>query len=144
FLAGIGVVEAQVATAAELARDAEVEADRLRMADVQVTVGLRRKTRCRAAGKPPGLAVGQHDLANEMRDDGGFFVRHVGFRCRSTRKCNVVGGGQRANKGKREMQNVKRGSEAERDSASPLQAAQRPTSLFAVYDLALAYAVGRD
>jgi hypothetical protein len=39
----VGVVEAQVAAAAELASDAEVETDGLGMADVQVAVGLRRE-----------------------------------------------------------------------------------------------------
>ena len=43
FLDGVRVVEAQVAAAAELPGDAEVEADRLRVADVEVTVRLRGK-----------------------------------------------------------------------------------------------------
>ena len=45
FLLGIGVVEAQVADAAEVARQAEVHADALGVADVQVAVGLRREAR---------------------------------------------------------------------------------------------------
>src|SRR5262249_19825356 len=45
FLGRIGVVETQVAGAAVLLRDAEVEADRLGMADVQVAVRFRRKAR---------------------------------------------------------------------------------------------------
>ena len=48
-LVGIGVVEAQVALAAVLAREAEVEADRLGMADVQIAVGLGREARLDAA-----------------------------------------------------------------------------------------------
>ena len=43
FLERIGVVETQVGAAAELGRDAEIQADRLGMTDVQVTVGLGRK-----------------------------------------------------------------------------------------------------
>ena len=43
FLDRVGVVEAQVAAAAELGGDAEVEADGLGVADVQVAVGLGRK-----------------------------------------------------------------------------------------------------
>src|ERR1043165_8775399 len=39
----IGVIEPKVAVATELARDAEVQADRLRVPDVQVPVGLWRK-----------------------------------------------------------------------------------------------------
>src|SRR3546814_11722109 len=50
-----GVVEAQVAQAAELGGDAEVQADRLGVADVQVAVGLGRE-----AGADGGmLPVGQ-------------------------------------------------------------------------------------
>src|SRR5262249_17131756 len=45
LLAGVGVVEAQVAMAAVLECGAEVEADRLGVADVQVAVGLGRKAR---------------------------------------------------------------------------------------------------
>ncbi len=45
FLLRVRVVEAQVAAAAELLGDAEVETDRLGVADVQVAVRLGRKTR---------------------------------------------------------------------------------------------------
>ena len=45
FLGRIGVVEAQVALAPELRREAEIEADRFGVADVQIAVGLRRKAR---------------------------------------------------------------------------------------------------
>jgi hypothetical protein len=44
FLLGIGVVEAQVAAAGVVARQAEVQADRFGMAHVQVAVRLRRET----------------------------------------------------------------------------------------------------
>src|SRR5215469_878062 len=43
LLRRIGVVEAQMTAAAELLRDAEIEADRLGVANVQIAVGLRRK-----------------------------------------------------------------------------------------------------
>jgi hypothetical protein len=43
LLGGVGVVHAEIALSAELARDAEVEADGLGVADVKVAVGLRRK-----------------------------------------------------------------------------------------------------
>jgi hypothetical protein len=43
FLLRIGVVEAQVAAAGVVARQAEVQADRFRVADVQVAVRLRRE-----------------------------------------------------------------------------------------------------
>ena len=54
FLAGVGIVEAEVTQAAELLGDAEVQADRLGMADVQVAVGLGGK---RACTRPPCLLV---------------------------------------------------------------------------------------
>ena len=44
FLGRVGVVHPQVADAAEFARDAEVEADRFGMADVEIAVRLRRET----------------------------------------------------------------------------------------------------
>ena len=43
FLRGVGVVHAEVAQAAELLRRAEVDAKSLAVADVQITVGLRRE-----------------------------------------------------------------------------------------------------
>ena len=45
FLRRVGVVEAQVAEPAEFLGDAEVQADRLGVADVQIAVRLRRKAR---------------------------------------------------------------------------------------------------
>ena len=45
FLGRVGVVHAQVADAAELAGDAEVEADGFGVADVEIAVRLRRKAR---------------------------------------------------------------------------------------------------
>ena len=52
FLLRVGVVEAQVADAAEVARQTKVQADALGMADVQVAVGLGRKAQahCRRVG----------------------------------------------------------------------------------------------
>ncbi|CAM5192384.1 hypothetical protein CDEN61S_01506 [Castellaniella denitrificans] len=50
FLFGIGVVEAQVADALVVARQAEVQADALGVADVQVAVGLGREAGADAGG----------------------------------------------------------------------------------------------
>ena len=65
FLGRIGVVEAQVAVAAEFLGDAEIEADRLGVADMQIAVRLRRE-----AGDdrlvPAGGQVGAHDVADEI------------------------------------------------------------------------------
>ena len=70
FLLGIGVVEAQVGLAAELRRQAEVQADRLGVADVQIAVRLRRKARVHAPLILVGLQVVQNDVANEIRRAG--------------------------------------------------------------------------
>ena len=45
FLGRIGIVKPQIAVAAEFCRDAEIQADALGVADVQVAVRLRRETR---------------------------------------------------------------------------------------------------
>ena len=69
FLDRVGVVEAQVAAAAELLGDPEVQRDRLRVADVQVAVRLGRE-----AGhdlRDPALAhVRGDDLADEVASFG--------------------------------------------------------------------------
>src|SRR4029079_6750636 len=59
------VVEPEVAPAAELGRDPEVQADRLGMADVEVAVGLGREAGNRG-GDPSGGDVGRDDLADEV------------------------------------------------------------------------------
>ncbi len=64
---GVGVVEAEVARPAELRGEAKVEADRLRVADVRVAVGLGREARRDAPARPPGGDVGGDDLGEEIR-----------------------------------------------------------------------------
>jgi hypothetical protein len=97
FLLRVGVVEAQVAGAAVVARQAEVQADRLGVAEMQVAVGLGREAgadfrrvhsadyllRGRAGlpgpgapGIPAGGKVGIDDVADEIR--GLFGVGHDG------------------------------------------------------------------
>ncbi len=71
FLLGVGVVEAQVGLAAELRRQAEVEADGLGVADVQVAVGLGRKARVHAAAVLVGLQIVEDDVADEIRSAAG-------------------------------------------------------------------------
>ena len=66
LLGRIGVVEAQVAAAAELLRDAEVEADRLGVADVQIAVGLGRKARDDASCAGPASRSACDDVADEI------------------------------------------------------------------------------
>src|SRR6185503_5332671 len=66
FGGGIGVVEAQVADAVELGRDAEVEADGLHVADMRKAVRLRWKAGRDPAREPVGLDVLRDHLANEV------------------------------------------------------------------------------
>ena len=66
FLRRVRVVEAQVAGAAALGGDPEVQADRLRVADVEVAVRLRRKPRRDAAVVLAGREVLVDDRANEV------------------------------------------------------------------------------
>ena len=65
FLDWIGVVEPQMALAAELAGDPEVQADRFRMPEVQETVGFGRKTGDHGV-YPAGVEVRLHDVADEI------------------------------------------------------------------------------
>ena len=67
FFDRIGVVEAEVAVAAEFLRDPEIEADRLSVADVQIAVWFGREARDDAPPVPSGGDVRRHDLPNEIR-----------------------------------------------------------------------------
>ena len=62
LLDGIGVVEADVADPAVLLGDAEVDADRLGVADVEVAIGLRWKSRLDASAVEALTEVTLHDL----------------------------------------------------------------------------------
>ena len=66
FLGGIRVVEPQVELAAVFLREAEVQADALGVADVQIAVRLGRKPRMHAAAVLAGGAVGVDDLLDEV------------------------------------------------------------------------------
>ena len=65
FLGRVGVVEAQMTAAGKFLGDAEVEADRLGVADMQIAVRLRRE-----AGDhglvPAGCEIGANDVADEV------------------------------------------------------------------------------
>jgi hypothetical protein len=76
FLGRVGVVEAQVTAAAELLRDAEIETDRFGVADVQVTVWLRREPGDHAP-MSSGSKVRRHDIANEIA--AGFHCCRLGY-----------------------------------------------------------------
>src|SRR5262249_15437629 len=60
----IGVVEAQMATAAELLRDTEIEGNRLGVADVQIAAPLRRK-----AGHHAGIAFRGEILGDGVAEE---------------------------------------------------------------------------
>ena len=60
LLGRVRVVHAQVALPAELPGDAEVQADGLGVADVEVTVGLRRETRHHAGAATRGQVLLDH------------------------------------------------------------------------------------
>src|SRR5690606_33823097 len=80
FLGRVGVVETQVALAAEFLGQAEVQADALGVADVQVAVGLRRETGD-DLGVLAAVQIGLNDGAQEV---GGFFdggLAHGVLRC---------------------------------------------------------------
>ena len=77
LLARVGVVEAQVAQPLVLGGQAEVEADGLGVADVQVAVGLGRKARVHAAAVLAGPDVGLDDGADEIQSRGRIVSAHV-------------------------------------------------------------------
>ena len=70
LLGRVGVVEPQVAGAAALRGDAEVQADRFGVADVEVAVRLGRKARRDAAVVPAGGEVLVDDRADEVDGRG--------------------------------------------------------------------------
>ena len=69
---GVGVIETQIAGAAEITRDAEIQADALGMAEMQVAVRLRRKARLHDTGMLAAGLIGDDDLADEIGRGGRF------------------------------------------------------------------------
>ncbi len=65
FPGRVGIVEAQMAAAAEFLRDAEIERDRLGVSDMQIAVRLRREPG-HDRRMPLGVQVGLDDVANEI------------------------------------------------------------------------------
>jgi len=72
FLLGVGVVEAHVTDAAVGLGEAEIQADGLGVAVVQVAVGLGREARFDAAAPFRRADVLVNDVADEVGGDGGF------------------------------------------------------------------------
>ncbi|OPZ12598.1 MAG: hypothetical protein BWZ10_02078 [candidate division BRC1 bacterium ADurb.BinA364] len=79
FLGRIGVVEAQMAAAAEFARYAEVEADGLGMADVQIAIGLGREARDDLAAVFARFDILGDGGSDEIARRRGAFGRAVRF-----------------------------------------------------------------
>ena len=71
---GVRVVEPQKAGAAELLRDAEIDADGLRVADVQIAVRLGREARLHAPAVLTGRDLVRDDLADEVAARRAFAV----------------------------------------------------------------------
>ena len=65
LLGRVGVVEAQMTAAAKFLGDAEVEADRLGVADMQIAVRLGREAGDHRLA-PPGCEIGANDVADEI------------------------------------------------------------------------------
>ena len=76
FLDRVGVVKAQVALAAVLLRDAEVNPDRLGVTDVQIAVGLRREARADATAETASAIVLFDRSADEVQRCGGVLGGH--------------------------------------------------------------------
>src|SRR5258706_404112 len=78
FLGRVGVVEAQIAAAAELLGDAEIQTDRLGVADMEVAVRLRRKARHHRS-VALGVEIGLDDVADKVAPrffNRCFAIRH--------------------------------------------------------------------
>src|ERR1017187_7706916 len=65
LLGGVGIVESQMTAAAEFLRNAEIQADRLGMADMEVSVRLRGKSGDDLFDAP-GVEIGLDDVADEV------------------------------------------------------------------------------
>ena len=65
LLSRIGIIEAKMTTAAELLRDTEIEADRLGVTNVQVSIRLRRKAR-HHVHVALGGKISRDDIADEV------------------------------------------------------------------------------
>ena len=73
----VRIVEAEMTAAAPLARDPEVETDRFRVADVEVPVGLRRKSRDDASV----VLAGRDILGDPLTYEVPRCARRIPFPC---------------------------------------------------------------
>src|SRR5262249_45755343 len=84
LLCRVGVVEPEVALSAVFLGGAEVEADRLGVADVQIAVRLGREAGLDAALEPAGFVVLVDDRVDEVGWRRGRFTAHGPLRGRRT------------------------------------------------------------
>src|SRR6185312_13832706 len=84
LLRGVGVVEAQAAMAAELRGNAEIERNRLGVADMKIAVGLGRKARHDALVLSGGKIL-RDDIAEEIAAGLGGGLDLVGHGCSKER-----------------------------------------------------------
>jgi hypothetical protein len=80
FLAGVGIVEAEVAEAAIFRGNTEIEADRFGVADMEVTIGLGRETGMDAAVVFAGFQVVVDDSFDKI-GGGGSLIRFLQVFC---------------------------------------------------------------
>ena len=76
-LVGVGVVEPQVELAAVLLGEAEIQADALRVADVQIPIRLGRKPRVHAPARSSRREIGLDDLLDEVARFGFLFCLYI-------------------------------------------------------------------
>ena len=82
FFFRVGVVKPQIGFTAVFLGDAEVQADRLRVADVQIAIRFRRKSRKNSPAPFAGRQIVFHDLTNKIAMGGRSRISHFRrFRC---------------------------------------------------------------
>ena len=67
FFGGVGIVKTQIGLAVVIVGDAEIQADRFGMTDMQIPVGFRRKTGIHTPAEASRLIVFVNNLADEIR-----------------------------------------------------------------------------
>jgi len=73
FLFGVGVVEPQIARAAEITGDAEVQTDRLGVTNMEIPIRFGRKTRLYPVAVGPLFVIAANELPNEIGRMLGLF-----------------------------------------------------------------------
>lgn len=90
FLNGVGIVETEIAGAAEFFSNTEIHADGLGVADMEVAVGLGRETRVEASAVFAGVKVVGHNLLYKIQTARCGFVEFVFFHFGHNAKGNMI------------------------------------------------------